>query len=306
MNIIGPDALVFGVTNLQECESYVADYGLTPKGNGWFEALDGTGLKILAADDPSLPAPLKSESPLRKSIYGVPDQAALDEIEAELSKDRPVTRLEDGSIEAIDDCGFVLGFQITIRKPIELPAERVNSPGADPLRPVNAIGVDPLAQPKPRSFSHFVYFVPDAVKAEKFYAERLGFVTVDRFTGVGPFMRPAGTQEHHTIFLIQTPPHMQGIEHLTFHMGGPTELMQAGKRFLAKGYESFWGPGRHILGSNWFWYFHSPFGCRFEYDADMDLHDDSWVPREADLTVDSSQAFLFQYRDNWIPVPGAD
>ncbi len=52
--------------------------------------------------------------------------------------------------------------------------------------------------------------------------------------------------------------------------------------------------------------FHSPFGCRFEYDADMDLHDDSWVPREADLTVDSSQAFLFQYRDNWIPVPGAD
>ena len=138
-------------------------------------------------------------------------------------------------------------------------------------------------------------------KFESFYAERLGFVTTDRFTGVGPFMRPAGTQEHHTLFCIQTPPFMQGCEHFTFHVGGPTELMQAGKRFSDKGYETFWGPGRHIFGSNWFWYFNSPVGCHVEYDADMDLHDDDWVAREANMGADASQIFRFTLGENWAP-----
>ena len=77
--------------------------------------------------------------------------------------------------------------------------------------------------------------------------------------------------------------------------------MQAGKRFADKGYETFWGPGRHVFGSNWFWYFNSPVGCHVEYDADMDLHDDDWVAREADIEADTSQIFLFTLRDNWFP-----
>ena len=39
---------------------------------------------------------------------------------------------------------------------------------------------------------------------------------------------------------------------------------------MRAGYQSFWGPGRHKFGSNWFWYFNSPLGCHVEYDADMD------------------------------------
>jgi hypothetical protein len=102
-------------------------------------------------------------------------------------------------------------------------------------------------------------------------------------------------------FLIQTPPFMKGIEHFTFHMGGPTDVMTAGYRFVAKGYESFWGPGRHQLGSNWFWYFNSPLGCHVEYDADMDIHDDSWIAREAPPGADTSQYFLFEHRAKWAP-----
>ena len=30
--------------------------------------------------------------------------------------------------------------------------------------------------------------------------------------------------------------------------------MLAGTRFIKAGYQSFWGPGRHKFGSNWFWY----------------------------------------------------
>ncbi|NHN39141.1 glyoxalase [Pseudomaricurvus alcaniphilus] len=302
MNIIGPDALVFGVDDVEACSQYVTDYGLEPKGNGRFEALDGTAVIVLPKDDPTLPAPLATGTSLRKTVYGVADQQTLDAIAAELGKDREVKQLDDGSLEAVDDLGFVLGFQVTVRKALSLAAEVVNAPGSSALRPVNTVGVQKEASPKPRSLSHVVYFVPDFAKAEAFYADRLGFVTTDRFHHVGPFMRPAGTDDHHTLFFIQTPPHMQGIEHFTFHMGGPTEVMQAGTNMVNKGYQSFWGPGRHLFGSNWFWYFKSPFGCNMEYDADMDLHDDNWTARELPPGADNSQAFLFQYREKWAPM----
>jgi len=307
MKIIGLDCLVFGVEDVESSSRYFLDYGLrgADSGGGRFEALDGTGVVIRRADDASLPPPMEgSKSPLRETVYGVADSAALEAIEAELARDRKVERLPDGSIRARDDAGFGLRFQRTVRRPFKAAPELVNSPGAPPQRGVNVVGVTANPELLPRTLSHVVYFVPDFARAEAFYVERLGFRCTDRFAGVGPFLRPAGTAEHHTLFMIQTPPVMKGVEHFTFHVGGPTELMAAGTRFVRRGHKSFWGPGRHLLGSNWFWYFESPLGCRVEYDADMDLHDDSWKPRTVPLSEDTSQLFLFQHRDKWIPGGG--
>jgi len=305
MKIIGPETLTFGVDEVEACARYLTDYGLRPVGvdasGGRFEALDGTAVILRHREDPGLPAALGTASMLRKTLYGVTDGAALAAIAAELGKDREVRALTDGSIETLDDMGFAIGFQVTARRVLQLPAEAINAPGTPVQRPANVVGVDERAVIVPRTLSHIVYFVPDAVKAEAFYVERLGFKCTDRFIGGGPFLRPAANPEHHTLFLIQTPPFMKGCEHFTFHLGGPTELMQAGTRFVGKGYQSFWGPGRHRFGSNWFWYFNSPLGCHVEYDADMDLHDDSWVAREAPLSADTSQLFLFQAREKWAP-----
>jgi len=304
MNILGPDALVFGVDDVAACEQYLVDYGLNTTGNGCYAALDGTYIQVLAKDDASLPPPLPTASMLRKTIYGVADQATLDAIAAEMKSDRDVKIHDDGSLEVDDDLGFTLGFQVSVRKPLTMPAETINAPGEAPRRAVNVIGADPDADITPRSLSHVVLFVPDAAKAEAFYVERLGFRRTDNFTGVGPFLRPQGTLDHHTLFMIQTPPFLQGCEHFTFHLAGPSEVMQAGSRFVEKGYESFWGPGKHLFGSNWFWYFNSPFGCHVEYDADMDVHDDAWEPRDAPSTADTSQLFLLQTRDKWQPGGG--
>jgi catechol 2,3-dioxygenase-like lactoylglutathione lyase family enzyme len=311
MNIIGPDALVFGVDDVAVCAQYLTDYGLTPReataAGGRFEALDGTSIIIAHRDDPALPPAMETGTMLRKTIYGVADQQTLAQVAAELGRDREVRNLADGSIESVDDDGFVLGFQVTVRRQLDMPAEGVNAPGAA-NRPVNHIAVDEDAPALPRSLSHVVYFVPDAAKSEAFYAGRLGFSCTDRLLGAGPFLQPAGNLDHHTLFVIQTPPHMKGVEHFTFHMGGPTEVMQAGTRFVNKGYQSFWGPGRHKMGSNWFWYFNSPLGCHVEYDADMDLHDASWTARAVPMSADASQLFLFQQRDKWAPggpPPGA-
>lgn len=308
MNIVGLDTLVFGVTDVAACQQYLVDYGLEPIGvsseGGRFEAADGTSVVLKRHDDPALPPPMETASMLRKTIYGVADGQSLEAIALELGKDREVRRLPDGSIEAMDDMGFVLGFQVTIRRSFKAAGEVVNAPGVDGGRPANVLGVEEDRIVKPYTLSHVVYFVPDAPKAEAFYVTRLGFRCTDRLLGCGPFLQPGGMLDHHALFLIQTPPHMKGVEHFTFHMGGPTDVMLAGTRFVNKGYQSFWGPGRHKFGSNWFWYFNSPFGCHVEFDADMDLHDKSWQARETPMSADASQAFLFEPRAKWAPSGG--
>lgn len=312
MNIVGPDALVFGVDDVGACAKYLTDYGLEPVGvdanGGRFEGLDGTAIVVRRRDDPSLPPPLDTNNMLRQTVYGAADQATVNAIGDELARDRQVKRLPDGAVEAADDDGFGLRFQVTVRRKLDMPGERINAPGSQPQRGINQIGVWQEMPAKPRTLSHVVCFVPDLAVGEAFYTKRLGFKVTDRLLNAGPFLRPAGAQDHHTLFFIQTPPYMKGCEHFAFHLGGPTELMLAGTRFIKAGYQSFWGPGRHKFGSNWFWYFNSPLGCHVEYDADMDVHDDEWVPREAPNSAEAAQAFLFEFREKWVPggpPPGA-
>lgn len=303
MNIIGLDELLFGVDDVAACTQYLIDYGLTPVGTAGdrFEAEDGTAVLIRAKDDPSLPPGLGTASMIRKTTYGVADAETLEAIATELGRDREVMRLDNGSLQTVDDMGFVLGFQITLRRKVQASGEVVNSPGTGQCRPVNDVAVDEGASARPLSLSHVVYFVPDEPRAAAFYTERLGFRETDRLIGAGGFLQPGGTLDHHTLFMIQTPPFMKGVEHFTFHMAGPGALMQAGYRFASKGYESFWGPGRHKFGSNWFWYFNSPLGCHVEYDADMDLHDEHWTPRAVPMNAEASQLFLFTKREKWAP-----
>ncbi|MEY4413735.1 MAG: hypothetical protein RIQ53_1028 [Pseudomonadota bacterium] len=306
MNIIGPDTLVFGVDDVAACAQFLQDYGLQPialtAAGGRFEAEDGTAIVIAHADDPALPPPQGGAgNRLRKTVYGVADETVLAAIAEELGRDREVRRLPDGTLETHDDMGFVLGFQISVRRPLRTPAEAVNAPGSPAGRRPNATAVAEDAPARPLTLSHVVYFVPDEPRAAAFYTQRLGFRCTDRLVGAGPFLQPAGTLDHHTLFLIQTPPFMQGCEHFTFHMSGPTAVLQAGTHLVDKGYQSFWGPGRHRMGSNWFWYFNSPLACHVEYDADMDLHDAQWTAREVPISADASQLFLFQPREKWLP-----
>ncbi|WP_043310429.1 VOC family protein [Pseudomonas sp. ML96] len=305
MKIIGLDALVFGVDDIQACSDCLRDYGLKPselsERGGRFEALDGTAIIIRRSDDSSLPPAMGPAPSLRETIYGVGSSLDLDAIADELGRDREVRRDADGVLHAFDDLGFAIAFQVTCRRPFEAEADLTNAPGSAPQRPLNKPGITLDMPAVPRTLSHVVYFVPDAAKGEAFYRDRLGFVTTDTFVGVGPFMRTNGMDDHHCLFMIQTPPHMKGCEHFTFHMGSGTEVLLAGRRFEQKGWTSFWGPGRHLFGSNWFWYFNSPLGCHIEYDADMDKHDDEWAARVAPMSADNSQLFLFSSKEKWAP-----
>lgn len=302
MKILGPDQLVFGVDDFDSCYKYLTDYGLkkidSAASGATFEALDGTAIVVRKPNDPGLPSPIAAAPNIREQIYGVADKATLEAVGKELSRDRDVKFGSDSILRSVDDTGYPIAFQLTNRRKFELE-RHFNVPGMERHRPVNMIAAVDDGPIPICTLSHVVLFAPDVVKAEKFYVERLGFRTVDVFTNVGPFLRPAGTLEHHTLFLIKAP--KPGIQHFTFHVADLNDMLKAGWNFMKKGYKSFWGPGRHILGSNNFWYFNSPFGGLMEFDSDMDLHDDDWKPRYIPATADTSQTFLFDFREKWSP-----
>lgn len=179
MNIIGLDALIFGVDDIQACTDCLRDYGLEPVAvsseGGRFEALDGTAVIIRRADDPGLPAAIGPAPSIRETVYGVASSADLDAIEDELARDRQVTRSPDGVLHSVDDMGFAIAFQVTVRRAYTAPDDLTNAAGHAPQRPLNQPGITLDMSAAPRTLSHVVYFVPDAVKAEAFYAERLGF-----------------------------------------------------------------------------------------------------------------------------------
>ena len=107
---------MFGVDDVDACGGYLVAYGLEFVGDGRFEALDGTAIVIRHRGDPRLPPAMETGNMLRQIVYGVANEATLDEIAAELTRDRQVQRLEGGAVEALDDHGFPLKFQVTVRR----------------------------------------------------------------------------------------------------------------------------------------------------------------------------------------------
>ena len=78
--------------------------------------------------------------------------------------------------------------------------------------------------------------------------------------------------DHHTLFLAREPPGAGTcVHHSSFEVEDfDTQLL--GHQWLAKkGYESIWGVGRHILGSQIFDYWKDCDGFRMEHYADGDL-----------------------------------
>lgn len=298
MSIIGLDEATVTTDDLAQARRFLQDYGLdevehTDAGS-LFHAQDGTGLRVRHSTDSTLPPPVAQGPNIRQAIWGVSDVATLDAIAADLSRDRPVVRQGD-QLFSTDDDGLSIGFRLTQRKPLHTAPSLVNVPGLPPQRPANVVPAFDQAV-RPLTFSHLVLFTPDLPRIEAFY-RRLGFRVTDRLTGSGVFMRAEGNADHHQLFFVYRPAvATHGLHHVAFHVKDHTEVMLAGMAFAAKGWQTLWGPGRHVFGANHFWYFDSPFGGKIEFDADMDVVDDEWAPREALPGPKSASVWATQYQ----------
>ena len=200
-------------------------------------------------------------------------------IRTELSRDR-ACELVDGLLTSTDDDGHVIAFRVSERTDYEASEPLINITGRPTRRPVNQ-RVSFKDAGKARAMGHLVYWSRDPERSFAFYRDRLGFRITDSFkNNGGVFARATGHGDHHSIFFLQIghAPFAPSIQHVEFQFGDVQEVMVVGERLKNAGFKTAFGPGRHELGSNWYWYFETPMGPAFEVAADMDRADDDWVP----------------------------
>lgn len=293
MDIRGVDCTILGVDEMAEAQRFCRDIGLHEQEGGasgaTYCALDGTGVILRNARDPGLPAPNGPAVNARRTIWGVGSQAALDSIAQELGRDRDVTIDADGTVHAFDPAGFPISFRVTRRHDYAADVAILNTPGREPLRGRNR-RIDFKAPVRPRSIGHIVFYVSDLPTAVAFYTTRLGFRVTNSYIGRSAFLRAQGSNDHHNLFMIQRPG-QPGLHHIEYHVTDFEEVMRGGKLLTEKGWKTVYGPGRHVLGSNYYWYFNTPCGGAFELAADMDWVDDEWQAGEWDYTPDMVSAW---------------
>jgi catechol 2,3-dioxygenase-like lactoylglutathione lyase family enzyme len=213
---------------------------------------------------------------IREVVWGVAAKENLEAIGAELEKDRKVTRDPDGTLHSTDATGFAIAFRVSRGVPLPTSATpSVNLPGE-----VHRIDrrANFSTQVSLRHIGHVVFIVPNLKEASDFYLKRLGFLLSDAYVNVGIFMRARKAPQHHTLFLLNGA--KPAAHHVAFEVGDFHEVMMAGMAMDRKGWKTELGPGRHVIGSNYFWYFRSPCGAGTEYYADMDYLTPAWQPRE--------------------------
>jgi hypothetical protein len=282
MTILRIEEMTYGVEKLDECIEFLERWGLKKESadasGAKFRTLENQFIQLRLIDDLNLPPSYEDGATLREVMWGVDNQAALDEIEAELGKDREVTKDKNGNLHSHDDRNNYLGFQIADIVNASIPQGNLNF--VEDIKRVNERGW-PEDHVMPIRIGHIVYSieVADNWAAAEFYINRLKFRLTDRSEDGGSFLRADGSNYHHNLFLF----HRQGsrpyFNHLAFEVSSFDDVMVGGTNMLKHGAKSVSGPGRHSLGSNWFWYFNNPCGGDIEYFADMDRMDENWEPR---------------------------
>lgn len=282
MNITGPEQLIMGVEDLADCRKFLTLYGLREiehtASDARFEALDGSGVELRLASDPTLPPANVPGPTLRAAVWGVKDKSDLDAIANELAKDRAVS-WSNGMLQSTDDDQNALFFRVTQRRPYEAPGYDINVAGQPAKRFNKRVSFE--EQQPARQMGHVVYWTRDPQQAIQFYRDRLGFRITDSFiNNMGVFARAKAHSDHHSLFLMQHKEIPPSFQHAEFTFGDAQDVMSGGYRLSQAGYETAFGPGRFELGSNWFWYVKTPMGGAFELAADMDQLDDDWVAGE--------------------------
>lgn len=279
-SISGIERVKFAVAELDVARRFLTDWGLAPvpshaADSFVFRAQDGSEIEVVQAD-----AATRDRRPVGggpsgvcEITWGVTDPAALGDLAEELGRDRDVTFDGAGVLHAIDDLGIGLAFRPVQRNKVPYEPTRFNSP-SHPDR-INRRAVR-YARACPFEISHAAIGVDDAGQASKFYIQRLGFIVSDRYANRGVFLRCSPAGNHHHLFMMNGREPGARLNHLAFKVRDVHEMIGGGQYIDDQGWETFAGPGRHVVSSACFWYFHSPLGCAFEYAADEDVVTETW------------------------------
>lgn len=287
MPITGIAELNYGVEDLDKCITFFGDFGLSRRESGGdhavFEVVSGQRVNLYRLGDSRLPDSEIVGAGVHECVWAVENQADLDELVNDLSRDHGVRVDETGTAHFVTSFGQAIGLKVFQRRPLvgsssptNSPAivSRVNTPRRWPSRAI------------PKTINHLVWSFLDVNEAFAFYRNRLGFKLSDIQKGVGMYVRGGRCMNHHNIAIADADCAAFGFtgkyefHHVNFGVDDIDEIM-AGKNYLQRrGYrDNGWGLGRHRISSELFLYVPSPAGGEVEYGADCDQLDDQWRPR---------------------------
>ena len=286
MKICRVESLIYGVEDMEAGVRFYQDWGLKLTSRSDAAALftlpSGQTVVLRPADDKALPKAPVGGSTVREIIWGVNTQVSLDALRSELQRDREVIADAEGTLHTIDDLGFAIGFRVQNGvAPAKPVGKRVNKP------------FDPPRSASPQRIGHVVYSIKraDQQKAADFYMKRLQFRMTDHTGDLGDFLRCNGSYDHHNLFFLKAPD-FAAFNHVAFEVRDFDEIIFGGKNMKSRNWKAHAPPGRHILGSNLFWYFINPSGGQSEYFADMDVMDDDFQTRNWENTPGYSMWLL--------------
>jgi catechol 2,3-dioxygenase len=128
---------------------------------------------------------------------------------------------------------------------------------------------------RPRRLSHIALYTADVHRKVRFYTKVLGLRLSDHVGDFAAFLHGPHGSEHHMFAMVKSGG--PGFHHSSWDVGSINEIGLGAEQMLAKGYDKGWGLGRHVLGSNYFYYATDPWGSHAEYSADMD-----YIPADCD------------------------
>lgn len=126
-----------------------------------------------------------------------------------------------------------------------------------------------VAQVRPRHLSHVLRFTPDVPRMMGFCADVLGLRLSDTSQDVIAFLHGAHGSDHHLVAFAKS--EAPGLHHTSWDVGSVDELGYGAEQMKTHGYSKGWGVGRHVLGSNYFYYAQDPWGSFAEYSFDIDF-----------------------------------
>lgn len=131
---------------------------------------------------------------------------------------------------------------------------------------------------RPSRLSHILLLVPDVPAAVAFYETTLGLRLSDKSGDVVAFTHAMHGSDHHLIAFAKS--NGTGLHHSSWDVPTIDDVGRGAGQMQDAGYKRGWGVGRHVLGSNYFYYARDPWGSYAEYSFDIDYIPEgtAWEP----------------------------
>jgi catechol 2,3-dioxygenase-like lactoylglutathione lyase family enzyme len=163
-----------------------------------------------------------------------------------------------------------IAIQLVVADKVSPNQKTPKSPSREPARLMASAQMRSQAKKvHPRWLSHALLFTTDVSRMIQFCEEVLGLRLSDRSADLVAFTHTPHGSDHHLLAFVKS--NGPGLHHTSWDVGSLDDVGEGSEQLRNAGFPDGWGVGRHVLGSNYFYYAKDPWGSFAEYSYDIDF-----------------------------------